>query len=159
LRTDKSDGQLFIDSEKAYDLVRRDVLYNILTECGVPINLVGLIKMCLNETYKKIRISKNLSDPVHIQNVLKQGDSLSPFLSTALGCHQENIRKSRRMELNGTHQLMIYADDVNILVENINVVNKNKEALLEDSKEVGLEVNRKETKHMLVLPPKCRTKS
>jgi len=63
------------------------------------------------------------------------------------------------MELNGTHQLMIYADDVNILVENINVVNKNKEALLEDSKEVGLEVNRKETKHMLVLPPKCRTKS
>jgi purine nucleoside phosphorylase len=42
--------QLFIDFKKAYDSVRREVLYSILIEFGVPRKLVRLIKMCLNET-------------------------------------------------------------------------------------------------------------
>jgi hypothetical protein len=37
--------QLFIDFKKAYDLVRREVLYNILIEFGIPRKLVGLNKM------------------------------------------------------------------------------------------------------------------
>jgi len=40
--------QLFIDFEKAYDLIRRENLYNILIEFGVPRKLVRLIKMCLD---------------------------------------------------------------------------------------------------------------
>jgi hypothetical protein len=39
--------------------------------------LVALIKMCWNETYGKVHIFKNLSDVSHIQNGLKQGDTLS----------------------------------------------------------------------------------
>jgi hypothetical protein len=42
--------QLFIDFKKTYYSVRREVLYNILIEFGVPMKLVRLIKMCLNET-------------------------------------------------------------------------------------------------------------
>jgi hypothetical protein len=42
--------RLFVDFKKAYDSVRREVLYNILIEFGVPMKLVRLIKMCLNET-------------------------------------------------------------------------------------------------------------
>jgi hypothetical protein len=42
--------QLFIDIKKAYDSVRREVLYNIVIEFGIPRKLVGLMKMCLNET-------------------------------------------------------------------------------------------------------------
>jgi hypothetical protein len=53
--------QLFIDFKKAYDSVWREVFYNILIEFGVPMMLVGLIKMCLNETYDKVRIAKHLS--------------------------------------------------------------------------------------------------
>jgi hypothetical protein len=41
--------QLFIDFEKAYYSVRREVLYNILIDFGVPMKVVRLIKMCLNE--------------------------------------------------------------------------------------------------------------
>jgi sorting nexin-29 len=54
--------QLFIDFKKAYDSVRREVLYNILIEFGVPMKLVRLNKMCLNETYNKVRIGEHLSD-------------------------------------------------------------------------------------------------
>jgi hypothetical protein len=75
----KTVHQLFIDLKKAYDLVRRDVLYNIFIEFGVPMKLVRLIKMCLNETYRKVRIGKHLSESFPIQNALS-----SLFFSFAL---------------------------------------------------------------------------
>jgi hypothetical protein len=43
--------QLFIYIKKASDSVRGEVLYNIITEFGVPMKLVRLVKMYLNETY------------------------------------------------------------------------------------------------------------
>jgi len=63
--------QFFIDSEKAYDSVIREVLYNILSEFGILMKLVRLIKMCLNETYIKVRTGKLLSDKYPNQNGLK----------------------------------------------------------------------------------------
>jgi sorting nexin-29 len=72
--------QLFVDFKKAYDSVRREVLYNILIEFGVPMELVRQIKVCLNKTYSKVGIGKHLSDNFPIQKGLKQGDALSPLL-------------------------------------------------------------------------------
>jgi len=57
-------------------------LYNILIEFGVPKKLVRLIKMSLTETYRRVRVGKNLSDMFPIRNSLKQGDDLSPLFST-----------------------------------------------------------------------------
>jgi len=51
-----------MDFKKAYDSVRREVLYNILIEFGVPKKLVRLIKMCMTETYSRVQVGKNLSD-------------------------------------------------------------------------------------------------
>ena len=72
--------QLFIDFKKAYDSVRREVLYNIVTELGILKKLVRLIKMCLTETYSRVRVGKNLSDVFPMRNDLKQGDVLLPLL-------------------------------------------------------------------------------
>jgi hypothetical protein len=72
--------QLFIDFKKAYDSVRREVLYNILIEFGVSMKLVGLIKMCLNEIHIIVCTGKHLSHSFPIQNVLKQGYVLSPLV-------------------------------------------------------------------------------
>ena len=67
--------QLFIDFKKPYDSVRKEDLYNVLTELGIPMQLVRQIKLCLNETYSRVRVGKRLSDMFHIKNGLKQGDA------------------------------------------------------------------------------------
>jgi hypothetical protein len=55
------------------------------------------------------------------------------------------------LKLNGTHQLLAYADDVYLLGDNIDTIKKNTETLTDASKEVGLEkINVEKIKYMLL---------
>jgi retron-type reverse transcriptase len=104
--------------------VRREVLYNILIEFGVPMKVVRLIKTCLNKTYSKARIGKHLSDSSPIENGLKQGDAVSPLLfNFALAYAIRKVKENQvGLKLNGTHQLLAYADSVNLLVDSIDTI-------------------------------------
>jgi hypothetical protein len=53
------------------------------------------------------------------------------------------------LKLNGARQLLVYADDMNLLGDNIDARQRNKQTLTNASKEVGLEVNTEKTKYML----------
>ena len=124
--------QLFIDFKKAYDSVRREVIYNILIEFGLSMKLVRLIKMCLTGTFSRIQVGKNVSDMFPIRNGLKQGDALSPLLfNFALEYAIRRVQVNQdSLKLNGTHQLLVYADDVNILGGRVHTVKEKAEAVI-----------------------------
>ena len=144
--------QLFIDFKKAYDSVRREFLYNILIEFCIPMKLLRLIKLCLTETYIRVWVGKNLSCMFPIRNGLKQGDILSPLIfNFALEHAIRRVQVNQGgLKLNGTYQLLVYANDVNILGGSVHTVQEKAEALLLASKEIGLEVNADKTKYMVL---------
>ena len=128
-------------------------MYNILDEFGIPMKLLSLIKMCLTETYSRGWVGKNLYVMFPIRNGLKQGDALLPLLfSFALQYAIRRVQVNQDgLKLNGTHQLLVFADDFNVLDRSVHTVKKNTEALVVTSKEMGLEENADKTKHMVTL--------
>jgi hypothetical protein len=80
-----------------------------------------------------------LSDSLPIQNGLKQGDAIRMVKENQV-----------ELKLNGTNQFLVYVDDVNLLEDDIDTINKNTETLIDASKEVGLEVHLEKTKYMFL---------
>jgi len=124
-----------------------EVLNKILIEFGIPRKIVRLIKLSLIETYSRV-----LVDRFPIRNGLKQGDALSPMLfNFALDYTIRRVRVNQDgLKLNGTHQLLAYANDINILGGSIHKLKENAEALVAATRKIGLELNADKTKYMVM---------
>jgi hypothetical protein len=135
-----------------YTSVRREVLYNILIEFGIPMKLVRLIKMCLNETYSTVRVGKSLSDVFPIRCGLKEVYVvLSLLFNFALEYAIRRVQVNQDgFKLNGTHHLLVYASDVNRLGRSIHTIKENAEVLIAANKKIGLEGNADKTKFMVI---------
>jgi hypothetical protein len=90
--------------------------------------ILMLIKMCLNETYSRVWVGKHSSDTYPLKNDFKQKDTLSPLvLNFALEYTIKRVQPNQEgLKLNGTHQLLVYADNINILGESIHTIKKHK---------------------------------
>jgi len=108
--------------------------------------------MSLAETYSRVRVGKNVSYRSPIRNGLKKGDTLSPMLfNFALEYAIRRIQVKRGgLKLNGTHQVLAYADDIHILAGSIHTLKENAEALVAATREIGLEVSADKTKYMVM---------
>jgi len=108
--------------------------------------------MSLTETFSRVRVDKNVSDRFPIRNGLKQGDALSPMLfNFPLEYAIRRVQVNQDgLKLNGTHQLLAYADDVNILRGSIHTLKENAEALVAAPRDIGLEVTADKTKYMVM---------
>jgi len=108
--------------------------------------------MCLKETYSTVRVGKRFSDMFPFRNGLKKGDVLKPLLFNFV--LEYTIRRvqvnQEGLKLNGTHNLFVYGDDINILGGSIHTVKKNSDALVVACQETGLEVNADKTKYMFM---------
>jgi len=82
-----------------------------------------------------------------IKNILKQGDALSPLIfNFDLEYATRRVQVNQNgLKLNCTHQLLSYADDVNMLGGSVHTVKGNAEAFVVAIKETGLEVDADKT--------------
>jgi hypothetical protein len=87
-----------------------------------------------------------------IRNGLKEVDAVSPLLfnfALEYAIKRDQVNQDS-LKLNGTHLLLAYVDDVNILEGSVHTVKENAEALVAATKEIGLEVNADETKYVVM---------
>ena len=123
-----------------------EIFYDILTEFGIHMKMLSLIKLCLNEKYGRVRVGT-----FSIKNGLKQGDALSPLLfNFALEFAIRRVQENQDgFKLNGTHQFLVYTDGVNILDWRVHSKKNYNQALVIAGKKNGLEVNADNTKYMV----------
>ena len=93
-----------------------------------------------------------MSDRFHIRDGLKKGGALSRMLfNFAFEYAIKRVHVSQDgLKLNGTHQLLAYADDVNILGGSVNILKENAEALVAAIRKIVLEVSGDKNKYMVM---------
>ena len=107
---------------------RSNTILNIIQHSQNPREVKNWI--IITETYSKARVGKYLSHMFPIRSGLKQGDALSPLIfNFALEYAIRRIQANQEdLKLNGTHQLLVYADGVNILGGRTHAIKKNTQA-------------------------------
>jgi sorting nexin-29 len=143
--------QLYIDYKQAYDTINTTELVEIMKEFGIPMKLVTLVKMTLENTNSKMKIQGKLSPSFETVIGLRQGDSLSKLLFNLC---TENIIRNVRINpggtiFNRTRQCLAYVDDVMILGRSEGYIKITLEEMVSISHQIGLQMNDTKTKYMI----------
>ena len=115
---------IFVDFERAFDSLKHSVIWQTLTECGVPTKLVNIIKELYNKSTCQVIRRNKKSENIPIRSGVKQGCVLSPLLcnivlDTALAKATDTPRGIRWTV---THRLedLDHADDICLLAHTFN---------------------------------------
>jgi hypothetical protein len=100
-------------------------LYNILIGIGITVTVVRLIKICLAETYSWVSVGKHMYNMLRIKIGIKQDALLPLFFNFALEYSIRRVQVNQvGLKLNSTHQLLLYAGDINVWNRSIHTVKK-----------------------------------
>jgi len=143
---------LFLDYKAAFDSPKRDCLYAVMSELGIPAKLIRLCSMTLSNTKCSVKVGNDVSEPFGTDRGLRQGDSLSCNLFNFV---MESVLRKAGVHLSGTIlsnrsvQLLAYADDIDIIGRTKRDVTAAFNAIERESAKVGLAVNEGKTKFMI----------
>ena len=107
----------FIDFKAAYDSIYREELYRAMSSFGIPVKLIRLCRMTMENARCSIKLGKDLTDAFDVKKGLRQGNALScDFFNIVL----ERIVQNSTVNTRGTIfqrciQLLAYADDIDII--------------------------------------------
>ena len=142
---------MFIDFKQAYDSIHRPSMWNIMREMGIPEKLVRVTKACYRNTTCSIRYGKKMSAPIEIKTGLKQGCVLSTVLFNIM---MEKVVRNVMNRPEGiefremTINCLGYADDIDIMTEDIRATEQLVSVFKENAERIGLRINEDKTKVM-----------
>ena len=142
----------FIDLEKAYDLVPRDLLWSVLKEYGISGHLLAAIRSLYNDCKSHVRINGSKSDSFRVCVGLRQGYVLSPLLFTIF-----MDRISRRSTTpdcvtmgNARVESLLFADDIARLASSGAELQRALDRFAAECTMVGMQISTKKTEVMIL---------
>jgi hypothetical protein len=144
-RDNKKDLHLvFIDLEKAFDRVPRDIVWTALRWHGVPEQLVNVVKDMYERNTTSIRSTAGLSEKFSVNVGVKQGSALSPLLFILV------INYLTSAIMDDLPWTLIFADDIVIAAESTEQLERVLEKWRKALEDNGLKISRKKTEYMFL---------
>ena len=144
----------FVDFEKAFDRVPRDILLQKLKKLGLGGKIFNVIKSMYSGDSARIKLGDKMTNPIKINQGVRQGCVLSPTLFNLFLCDFESFCANRRncdpVEIDKSTKIscIIWADDILLLSETKSGLQSQLESLHLYSITNLLSVNLKKTKCM-----------
>ena len=143
----------FIDFEKAFDSVYKDVMWATLQSYGIGKRLTEILKDIGERSRMAVRIGQDMGEWFEMSVGTKQGDPISPNLFiTSLERVMDKISDSRSgISVNGIQiNNLRFADDIDLIDEEQGRLQKNTQILQKEGDKAGLKINMKKTKTMVL---------
>jgi len=152
---------IFIDFERASDSLKHSVMWQTLTECGVPTKLVNIIKELYNKSTCQVIHRNRKSENIPVRSGVKQGCVLSALLfnivlDTALAKATDTPR-GIRWTLTDRLEDLDYVDDICLLAQTFNDIRTKLQRLQQETAKIGLKINISKTKEMRIHTPQQPT--
>ena len=145
----------FVDFSKAFDSIKREVMWKILRHYGISEKIVNAIQ-CLYETStSSVQLNGQLSEPFNVNSGVLQGDTLAPFLFIVVLdfiLHKIKPGFGFTTSIHPTIRLedLDYADDISLLDNDTATAQEHLRCLQTEALSVGLKINIDKTKFLAV---------
>ena len=133
----------FVDLEKAFDRVPRDVIWWAMRKLGVEEWIVRVVQAMYANARSRVRVNGTFSDDFEVKVGVHQGSVLSPLLFVMV------LEALSREFRTGCPWELLYADDLVLIAESMEELSEKFETWKQGMESKGLRVNTKKTKIMI----------